>query len=522
MMDPLRAKVTALGIAALAFAFGLLTASGLEWTRGGEAAETRFSATLQTPQRRDVAPLDEMSRGFNSIARAVTPAVVSVQTEGAPHASLDRGLPPNVPQPFEEWFRRFYRSPQQEEVPYDVPLGNGSGFIVSADGYILTNNHVVARADKITVELSDGRRLPARLVGRDPTTDVAVIKIEEKGLPTLPLGNSDQIQIGEWVLAVGNPGFGDGNTLNFTVTAGIVSAQGRSIDIIRRSSGSNYAIEDFIQTDAVINPGNSGGPLVNTKGEAIGMNTAIASRTGYYQGYGFAIPINLVKSVMNDLVEYGRVRRAALGVQIRPVDPADAKAFNLPEVAGVSVQDFTEDSPAQAAGIQRGDVIVAVNGDKVERVGQLQQIIAGHKPGETVEIRVIRYGEPRTVRVRLTEAPVPEPEPTTRTAAARPGSKLGMQFETLDRELARQAQIPDRVEREGVLITSVDPYSPAQRAGLAQGMIVRKVNQKQVRSAAELDRILEGLKAGDVASFDVVIPLQEGVQRAILNVEIPA
>jgi serine protease Do len=386
----------------------------------------------------------------------------------------------------------------------------------------VTNNHVVEQAEKIVVELADGRQFTAALVGRDPTTDVAVIKIDAKRLPTLALGNSDDLQIGEWVLAVGNPGFGDGRTLNFTVTAGIVSAQGRNINIIQRSSGSRYAIEDFIQTDAVINPGNSGGPLVNTRGHAVGMNTAIASRTGYYQGYGFAIPINLVKSVMDDLIEYGRVRRAALGVTINGVSTADAKEYGLPDVAGVVVQDFTENSPAQAAGLERGDVIVAVDGNKVERVGQLQQVIASKKPGSTVEVSVIRYGEPRTLRVRLTEAPVPNPQPATRTASTRPGLRLGFQAQELTRELARQAQFPDRVDLQGVIISDVEPYSPAARAGLRPAMVIERLERTPVRSVADLDKILDNLKPGEVASFDVAVPAEDGVSRFIVNVEVPA
>jgi serine protease Do len=341
-------------------------------------------------------------------------------------------------------------------------------------------------------------------------------------LPVLPLGDSDQVQIGEWVLAIGNPGFGDGRTLNSTVTAGIVSAQGRNINIIQRSSGSPYAIEDFIQTDAVINPGNSGGPLVNTAGQAIGMNTAIASRTGFYQGYGFAIPINLVKSVTNDLIEYGRVRRAALGVQITPVTTADAKAFHLPEVAGVVVQDFpTDDSPAKSAGLERGDVIVSVEGEEIHRVGQLQQLIAGKKPGSTVEVKVIRYGEPKTFHVRLAEAPVPSPEPATRTASTRPGRRLGFQVQTLTRELARQAQFPERAGVEGVIITDVERFSPAARAGLRPPMVIERINRKPVRSVSDLDKVLDDLKPGDVVSFDVAVPAEGGANRFIVNVEVP-
>src|SRR5690606_25910792 len=217
-----------------------------------------------------------------------------------------------------------------------------------------------------TVTLVDKRTFEAEVVGRDPTTDVAVIKIDAKGLPAIPMGDSDQARVGEWVLAIGNPGFGDSRSLDFTVTGGIISAKGRPLDIIGRelqnhaSPAASYAIEDFIQTDAVINPGNSGGPLVNLRGEVIGMNTAIASGTGFYQGYGFAIPINLARRVMSDLIEHGHVRRALLGINIVNVTPEDAEVFRLPEIAGALVEDFAEGSPAQRAGLQRGDVIVEV------------------------------------------------------------------------------------------------------------------------------------------------------------------
>jgi serine protease Do len=524
-MDPVRTKLTVLVAAIVAFALGLWTASGLEWTRGAAAAGGSATAS-QAPAKRDVAPIDDLSRGFVSIARAVTPAVVSVRAEGAPPRPGFRfRLPPGVPEPFEEWFRRFYRAPSpDQEIPWDVPLGTGSGFIVSEDGYIVTNNHVVERAEKITVELSDGRQLEARLIGRDPTTDVAVVKVDARGLPTLALGNSDQVQIGEWVLAVGNPGFGDGNTLDFTVTAGIVSAKGRNINIIQRSSGSSYAIEDFIQTDAVINPGNSGGPLVNTRGEAIGMNTAIASPTGYYQGYGFAIPINLVKTVMKDLIEYGRVRRAALGISIRRVTPEDAEAFRLPEVSGVVVQDFTENSPARAAGLERGDVIVEVDGEKIQRVGQLQQLIAAHKPGDVVEVKAIRYGEPKTFRVRLTEAPVPEPEPEPRVASARPSTRLGFEVAPLTPEAAREAGYPENAKFQGVIVRQVEEYSPAARAGFQPGMVIERVNRKPIRSPEDLQKALEDLKPGEVVSFDIALPSADepdGFSRLILNVRVP-
>ncbi|NIW38101.1 MAG: trypsin-like serine protease, partial [Gemmatimonadetes bacterium] len=278
--------------------------------------------------------LAQVSQAFVAIAETVTPAVVSIDTRGQPRR-------PRLPQRFEDLFGP---TRPDADTQFDVPLGRGSGFIVSQDGYIITNNHVVASAERIIVELSDGRQFDAALVGRDPTTDIAVLKIEGENLPVVKLGDSEATLVGEFVLAIGNPGFDITSSLPYTVTAGIVSAKGRALGIIRQAAGgTGYAIEDLIQTDAVINPGNSGGPLVNYSGEVIGVNTAIQSTTGYYQGYGFAIPISLAKDVMDDLIEYGRARRAALRVNVTDVTLADARAFRLPEPRGVVVQDFPDD-----------------------------------------------------------------------------------------------------------------------------------------------------------------------------------
>jgi serine protease Do len=278
--------------------------------------------------------------------------------------------------------------------------GSGSGFIVSTDGYILTNNHVVADAQKVTVGLTDRRVFEARVIGRDPTTDVAVIKIEGANFPTLALGDDDNVRVGEWVLAVGNP-----LGLDFTVTSGIVSAKGRSMPGLLPTE---YAISDFIQTDAAINPGNSGGPLVNIRGQVIGINSAIASPTGYNAGYGFAIPVTLAQSVMRDLIAYGEVRRGLLGLTLRDVDAPTAARLGLKTIAGALVMNYSgSDSPARAAGVQPEDVIVRVDGRPVDRLGTLQRVVRTRKPGDVVALGVVRGGEELTLRVRLASAPVP-------------------------------------------------------------------------------------------------------------------
>jgi serine protease Do len=530
MSDPLRnkLKVVIFTFAALALSLGL--ASGFRWATGSEAATlgsppahatvTPESAALavqpQQPQTLAAASsaLAEVSLAFVTIAETMTPAVVSVSTSGSPSMA---------PNQFEQLFGPFRQHP---DVDYDIPLGRGSGFIVSEDGYILTNNHVVANAERIQVELPDGRQFEAELVGRDPTTDVAVLKIDGDRLPSVKIGDSELAAVGEWVMAIGNPGIAATSALPFTVTAGIISAKGRDLQIIRQAAGnSEYAIEDLIQTDAVINPGNSGGPLVNYRGEVIGINTAIASLTGYYQGYGFAIPISLAKNVMDDLIEYGRVRRAALKVSVQSVTPADVKVFGLPDRKGAVIQDFPQDSPAERAGLRRGDVIVAVSDRPVERVGQLQRTVASYEPGDRVSVTVIRYGERLEFTVRLAEAEIDQPETRTASTATRPGNTmLGVQVEDANRRLLVEwAGYPEDSDLTGVIVTQVARFGPADNAGVVQRFLIQRVNGQVVESVADFDDALEPVKPGDVVSFDGLFPTGDGgVIHRIINVEVPA
>src|SRR5687768_17001855 len=336
----------------VAFVSGLVFASGFDLTKLSWA-QSRNTPSKPSPQ--EVRSLEETGQAFEAIAEHVTPAVVSIEAE-----QLEARRTPqrrNVPPGMEDFFRNF-------DMPDPQPRGGtGSGFIVTKDGYILTNNHVVANADRVTVTMLDNRKYEAKVVGKDPTTDVAVIKVEANNLPTVTLGDDRKTRIGQWVVAIGNP-----LGLDFTVTAGIVSAKGRSqLNLPGRTA---YAIQDFIQPDAAINPGNSGGPLVNIRGEVIGINSAIASPTGFSAGYGFAIPVTLAKQVMDDLVQFGRVRRAVLGVAIDEVEPADARAAGLTDIRGIKVQGFDPpggDSPSEKAGVEIGDIIVAAAGQRVNR-----------------------------------------------------------------------------------------------------------------------------------------------------------
>jgi len=487
----------------MAFVFGLAFASALDLPARGNAAE-RTAEILQgvnAPPVRAIpaaGPAADLSAAFTAVAEHVKPAVVFVKSERRERASA-RKLPPG----FEDFFQ-IPRRPQVEQ-------GSGSGFIVSPDGFILTNNHVVQGADRVTVRLLDNREFTARIVGTDPSTDVAVIKIPATGLTTVNFANSDSTRIGEWVLAIGNP---LGEAFTFTVTAGIVSAKGRLLAGLQQS---RYSIQDFIQTDAAINPGNSGGPLVNTHGQVIGINSAIASETGYYAGYGFAIPINLARTVMEQLVRTGHVDRVVMGISIRDVRPADAKAVGVKEIRGVVVDDYTSaDSPAKSAGILPGDVIVAVDGAPVEYMAQLQQRVAFKQPGDAVQVTVLREGSPRrTVTLRLArapaEAPASEASPSDAQNALGRGDllTLGLAVEPMSQEEASQQSLDAVVANGGgLVVTAVSPEGPAYQNvfGPQDNQypdILLKVNGTPVRTRAEFRQALRGLKTGDVVTLQV-------------------
>ena len=419
---------------------------------------------------------------FADLAAKVAPSVVNIRTvktlKSPPGGKMPVPFGPRGMDPY-EFFRRFFGSPGGPggPMPHPGPFKQralGSGVIVSPDGYILTNNHVVADADKIMVKLKDGQEVEAELKGRDPKTDLALIKLKKKGhWPAIALGDSDRLRVGDWVLAIGNP-FG----LEHTVTAGIVSAKGRII------GAGPY--DNFIQTDASINPGNSGGPLINLKGELVGINTAIVPQG---QGIGFAIPVNLAKSIMEQLRKNGRVIRGWLGVYIQPLSPELAAKFKVSADKGALVADVIKNGPAQKAGIERGDVIVAYDGHKVESAHDLPRLVAQTPVGREVKVKLLRQGRELTLTVKIGEL---KPE----AAASTPGradilADWGLQVQELNPDLARQLGVK---AQKGLVVTGVAPGSAAAQAGLQRGDVILEADRHPVTAPAQLEAALAKLK----------------------------
>jgi serine protease Do len=474
----------------------------MNWTKLGFAQSRPSAAQIQ--------PIAEASNAFVAIANNVTPAVVSIEVFSAARSTgtqRGRSLTPQAPPGMEDFFRQF-DIPQQSR-----PMrGQGSGFIVTPSGYILTNNHVVTNsdratvADRVTVRMMDHRVFTAKVVGHDKTTDVAVIKIEGQNFPTVSLGSDVTSRIGEWVLAIGNP-----LGLENTVTAGIISAKGRSLADLMNPNGTNqYAISDLIQTDAAINPGNSGGPLVNSRGEVIGINSAIASPTGFNAGYGFAIPITLAKRVMDEIIAHGRVRIPALGIGIDDVSPEDAAVAGVKDIRGVLVRNFPSDNtPARKAGLQPGDVIITADGQPVDRVSTLQRIVRNHNPGETIEVEAMRYGQRKTFRVTLMEAETDlavanaaDPVPAASGGTAHPA--LGISVAPVSAELAAQARMQTPVR--GVMVSDVTAGGPADEK-LARNDVITEViypgPRRAINTTTDLQQWLSRLRPGDYVSLSV-------------------
>ncbi len=443
---------------------GLILSSKLDLTSVTHADDrTDFSLTSTVT---DLTQIESSGKAFSAIANQLKPAVVTIISEKK--AAVGGG--------FDEIFRKFHKNiPEQ---------GLGSGVIVHSEGYILTNHHVVSEADQITVKLLDKRVYRAQLLGSDPLTDIALIKIDADKLPVAKFGNSDNIEVGEWVLAIGSP-----LSLNSTVTAGIISALGRQIDII----GDQYGVESFIQTDAVINPGNSGGALVNIKGELIGINTAIATKTGLYQGYGFAVPSNIARHVMEDIIKYGQTVRGYVGVSIKDVDATYAKAVGLTSAQGVLVESLVDNGAAKESGVEEGDVILEIDGRKLNQSNDLQAYVALKQPGDVVKLLIQHDGKKVTKSVTLKSVEgttAPPPVQTRKNLKKEPeeamGSGLGFEVE----EASGGA-----VTGKNVIVTQSSWQAKEQ--SIYEGFIIVKVNNKSIASIDDYRNAIRDLKNGD-------------------------
>jgi len=445
-------------------------------------ARLALASSTQGLDGSDINSLEQLNKAYEPIAQAVTPGIVNIKTTAVVKVSQS-------PFSMDPFFRQFFG----DQMPgFGVPRSQvehalGSGIIVSPDGYILTNNHVIAKASDIEVLLSDKRTFKGKVVGADPQTDIAVVKIDGSSLPTVPIGDSAALQVGDTVMAFGNP-FG----LNFTVTRGTVSALGRSqLGIEGRNSGGGF--ENFIQTDAAINPGNSGGALVNVRGQVIGVNTAILSGNsgpggeGSFMGVGFAIPSNMAKHVMEDLVKTGKVSRGYLGATVGVVTQDLAQEFKIPDTAGAMVEDVAPGGPAEKAGLKAGDVVRKFNGHSVDDHTSLTGMVAESSPGSTATLDIIRNGQPMTIKVTLAERPanlaVVAGGPTR---APEEGALRGVQVQNLTPEVRQELGLPGEVQ--GVVVTQVDRNASAAQA-LTQGDVIESINRQPVRNTTDFNKL---------------------------------
>lgn len=479
--------------------FGAVLVSGFGWVRPG-LANIHIGADNPPVQQ-----LDENAAAFNNafirVAENVTPSIVQITVV----ASVKNKLP-------DDQFHFFF--PFKEDVPREQQ-GGGSGIVISKDGYILTNNHVVEDAKSVTVSLHDKREFDATVVGTDPLTDLAVIKIDADDLPAAYLGDSDKIKVGQWVMAIGNP-----LSLASTVTAGIVSATSRNINIIQ----DRYGVENFIQTDAAINPGNSGGALVDLNGAVIGVNSAIATdgMTQRYIGYGFAIPVNLAKSVANDLIANGKVSRGYIGVSISEVDAAIAKAIGMKEPKGVLVQELVKGGAAEKADIQKGDVILKIDEKEVNQANELQSYIASKRAGTDVRLKIFRDGKEMERYVTLKARDDDESATVKASDKNKKGrsvdnmtisfNELGMSVRDMDEDELKEYDVEN-----GVIVKDVKQFGKAFNQGLRDGIVIISADRKDITTAQDLEKIIEKKKGGAVL---LQVVDKDGTTR-IAGLEIP-
>lgn len=481
------------GLVSVLAATGVLMVYTIYFAPNSERTTTIIERTSQDPVRLTtfnaikegkMAPVD-----FTYAASVSTPSVVHVKKFAS---NVYAGAADPWRDFFGDDFYHFFGMPKRDAEPERRQVASGSGVIISDDGYIVTNNHVISNAEEIEVTLSDNKTYAADLIGTDPSTDLALIKIEAGGLEALPLGNSDSALIGEWVLAVGNP-----FDLTSTVTAGIISAKGRNINILRKQS--RMPIESFIQTDAAVNPGNSGGALVNLNGELVGINTAIATPTGTYAGYSFAVPVNIVKKVVTDLREYGIVQRAFLGVQIRDVDEELAEEVDLNRYQGAYIVAVNENSGAAEAGLQEGDLITSVNEVAVNSVAELQEQISRYRPGDRVDIDFVRNGktymEQVVLKNQMNNTELIEKK-TTEVLA-----QLGASFENLSSTELEEFGIDG-----GVKVSDIRSGKLSRSSNIREGFVITKVDRKRVTDAEDLIDMLESKKEGDGVMIEGFYP----------------
>ncbi len=466
-------------ISIFCFVFLLLSLGGNELRLGAQSSE--------------IDTLKKTSRAFNAVAEKAVPAVVHISTVKTVRQSQD---------PFydlfgnDEFFRRFFYAPPGMGREFKQK-GLGSGVIVSRDGDILTNNHVIEGVDEITVTLSDKRIFKAKLIGTDPKSDIAVLKISGEEFPFIKIGDSDAIKVGDWAIAIGSP-FG----LSGTMTAGIISAKGRSdVEIIDYS--------DLIQTDAAINPGNSGGALLSIDGDLIGINTAIYTRTGGYQGIGFAVPVNMARKVMEDIKLEGKVSRGWLGVYIQPVTEELQKQFNLESVTGSLITEVIPKSPADKAGVKRGDVITRFNGKPVSFFRELISRVAETRIGETVELELIRQGKRRIIKVSIESA---QPERAASLKREGESDALGLKVETITPDHMKRYRLNSK---EGVVIMDVFPDGPSALAGIRPGDVILEINYQPIHSVDEYERVVS--KARKDAQFLILIRREGYSQYLVLK-----
>lgn len=446
----------------------------------GTAATLALSQTYAEPTATKA--VNQLATDFTAVAKQAIPAVVSIKvTIGQKQKSLTSNVwgqsEDDQSDNFNEQFwQRFFGMPYKDSQA-EPRQGQASGFLISSDGYILTNSHVVQDATDITVQLNDGQEFTGKVVGQDPNTDIAVVKIDAKNLPYLTFGNSEDLEVGQWVIAIGNP-FG----LQASLTVGVVSAKGRNnLDLAR--------IEDFIQTDAAINKGNSGGPLLDLNGKVIGMNTAIVSNMGGYVGVGFAIPSNIALHIKDQLIAKGSVSRGFIGVLLQKVDKDLATAFHLDRPEGALISQVSKDSPAEKAGIKQGDVIVKYNGTQVSNIGALRNAVSLMEPGANLKLSILREGKPMEINVQIGDF-----SSSQTTKAKIEENALGLTVENLSPEVAQKLGFNGE---KGVVITKIEPGSMASKVGLRKGSLIVAVNQKKIENVDQFKTALQGSEKGN-------------------------